>query len=164
MTTIGHQSKSQQSTSVARCPLWAHVVVQQQVIWNALFAIFHIKVCLFIIVGQGLLHMQKLWCESVTRLQKELLNLLQRWWVHLCNQMQDAGHRNETLMTFFMVITYKLQSRAINKGKNQRIQKLRRKESRVRKNKEYQYREYSSMRTPCRLQHKGRRRQYICDL
>lgn len=40
----------------------------------ALFAIFHIKVCLFIIVGQGLLHMQKLWCESLTRLQKELLN------------------------------------------------------------------------------------------
>lgn len=40
----------------------------------ALFAIFHIKVCLFIIVGQGLLHMQKLWCESVMRLQKELLN------------------------------------------------------------------------------------------
>lgn len=61
--------------------------------------------------------------------------------------MQDAGHRNETLMTFLMAITYKLQSRAINRGKNQQIQKLQHKESRVRKNKEYQYRVYSSMRT-----------------
>lgn len=162
MTTIGHQSKSQQSTSVARCPLWAHVVVQQQVIWNELLHFLQFFTSKFVCLS--LSGRVCFICKNCDLFQKELLNLLQRWWINLCNQMQDAGHRNETLMTFLMVITYKLQSRAINRGKNQRIQKLQHKESRVRKNKEYQYRVYSSMRTPCRLQHKGRRRQYICDL